>query len=162
MYPAFVVRIKCFVLLTGSNNMMNGPYETLMPEKARIMTEEEIEYECGFLNFIAAAVCSVASIGCSAAASLTGCKELEYASYGLDLASAGLSLGVTACVGATAKGVTKVVTNRVITSTINTGNKIGTLNGRIAASDYMIANKVLNYALDMPLNGVNLAYNYYS
>ena len=134
-----------------------------MPEKCRVMTEEEMEYEGGFLNFIAAAVCTVASIGCSAAASLTGCKELEYASW--DLAAAGVvsSAGVTACVSAASRTATTVVVkNTVKQAVVNAGNKVGTLGGAITAEDYAIASKVLKYTLDTPLEGVSVAHKVYS
>ena len=42
--------------------MRTESYEIIIPEKARVMTEDEMEYEGGWLNFIASACCAVAGV----------------------------------------------------------------------------------------------------
>jgi hypothetical protein len=86
----------------------NVNYELVMPKNYANLSEEEMEYDGGLLNFLASAVLTVASIGLSAAAKVTSNDALQYASYACSAASVVCSFGVTAAVGAVAKGATNV------------------------------------------------------
>jgi len=85
-----------------------------MPEKARVMTEEEMEYEGGFFNFCAAAILSAVSVVCDVAVG-TGfvkgdaAKALTAVSYGCTVGAAVCSLGGTAALCSGAKGAAKVL-----------------------------------------------------
>ena len=73
------------------------------PAKCTRMSEEETEYDGGFLNFFVAAVTTVAGVGCSYMARKTGNRKWTYASYACTAASAFCSFGVSAMVGSVAK-----------------------------------------------------------
>jgi hypothetical protein len=78
-----------------------------MPETYRNLSADEMEYDGGVWNFVAAVACSAASFGLSVAAKVTGNKDLEYASYVLAGASIVLSFGATGIVNAGAKLTSK-------------------------------------------------------
>lgn len=116
-----------------------------------MMTEEEMEYEGGFLNFIAAAVCTVASIGCSIIAEKTNNNALRVTSTALDVASIGLSLGATTCVSLASAGIKNVV--------IKTVAKKVTCNNTVTASEYKMFAKTWDSVFSTPMTGITMGLN---
>ncbi|MCL2143276.1 MAG: hypothetical protein FWH44_03350 [Methanomassiliicoccaceae archaeon] len=78
-----------------------------MPVKYTELSAEEMVYDGGVWNFVAAVVCSVASFGCSVMAEITGDDRWESASWVLTGASLALSFGAMGIVG---KAGTKAAT----------------------------------------------------
>lgn len=71
--------------------------EIVMPEKSRVMTQEEMEYEGGWLNFIVGAAATCISIGASAlgSAGIVDKKYTNAISMACDLVST-VTMGVSA------------------------------------------------------------------
>ena len=65
-----------------------------MPEKCRVMTEDETEYEGGFWNPVSLC-CTVASVGLSPAAKCTNNETLRKAPIVVGVASAVTSFGAS-------------------------------------------------------------------
>lgn len=83
-----------------------GEMSIVKPAKCRLMVDDEMEYEGGFLNFGLAAVCSVASVACGVMSVVdrNNADKWNAASIGLGIAGAVLSFGVgTAVVAAGSK-----------------------------------------------------------
>ena len=85
-------------------------YEMKMPAKYVELTAEEMEYDGGAWNFVAAVFCSAMSFGFSIAAEVTGDKNLEYWATGFAAASFVLSFGATSLVAGYGK---KLVGKRI-------------------------------------------------
>ena len=98
--------------------MRTESYDIVIPEKARVMTEEEMEYEGGLWNFIASAALFGASLVCD----YCGYKE---AAIACSVGSCALSFGLGAATLATttATTVTKEVAKAVVDTTVAPGAK---------------------------------------
>ena len=99
--------------------MRTETYEIVMPEKCRVMTEEEMEYEGGFFNFGLAAVLSVVSVACDFAVSTgfvkgNAAKALTAVSYGCTVGAAVCSLGGTALLCAGSKSAATLIGKKVV------------------------------------------------
>ena len=90
--------------------MSTFAYEIKMPAKYAELSADEMEYDGGFWNFVAAVACSVASFGCSVMAGITGDDRWEMAAWALTGASLVLSWGATGIVSSGAKLGAKSIT----------------------------------------------------
>jgi len=151
-------------LLTECNNMSTDSYEILMPEKARVMTEEEMEYEGGILNFLVAAVATVASVGCSVMANATGNSAWKAASVACGVVSAVCSFGVGTAFNIAVTGSKSIVT-RVASKAISKSaaktiiKKSGYEATNAGYAVYSVASKVSTVATT-PMTANNYYYNY--
>ncbi len=85
---------------TGKGNMRAKNQEIVMPEKSRAMTQEEMEYEGGVLNFLISAACFVVDVGAGLAA--------DAGMISRDTATA-IQVGATAVGAITSFGITTAV-----------------------------------------------------
>ena len=93
-------------------------HELVMPKNYVGLSEEEMEYDGGFLNFIVGVAVSAVGIGLSVAAAATGSQLLQTASNVATIAGAALSLGTAALVVGVAKGAVTTLTTQTIKGTL--------------------------------------------
>ena len=101
------------------------------------MTEEEMKYEGSFLNFIAAAVCTVVSVGCDYMAKKTGNSAWATAATVTGAVELVTGLGVGAAVAisaSTVKVATKVASTSYVKALTNVGTTYGPLTVKEAAT----------------------------
>jgi len=79
-------------------------YEMDMPKRYVDLSEDEMEYDGGFWNFVAGAVCSAISITCTIVAVATDNKQIAQAAtiIGAAATAVGLALGVPSTLAAKA------------------------------------------------------------
>ena len=93
-------------------------YELVMPKKFVDLSEDEMEYDGGFLNFIVGIIVAAVGIGLSILAAVTGIEALETASHIATVGGILLTAGATILVAGVATGAIKVLTTQTIKFTL--------------------------------------------
>jgi len=96
---------------------MYANYEMDMPKRYVDLSDDEMEYDGGFLNFAIGIALNVAGVGLSIAAATTGNKTLETLSHASTIVGAALTLGTTTlAIGVAGNAVKSLVTQTTLTA----------------------------------------------